>query len=175
MSTNCLIYFEFSHFPLDDIFTYQFFCSVLSCEEDDESMEDEDFKPVPNPINSKYGIEKEANSSTRDNLLQKNTTNNDSAIMSNYRQDKSDSNKFHHYKDDIKIIDLEARVEDGSVSSYGRSTSDSPNETLHSVGLNEMPSTSASYLDQEHEPADHSDQSSSLSPKESQSRYYKCT
>ena len=50
---------------------------MLSCEEDDESMEDEDFKPVPNPINSKYGIEKEAPSSTRDNLLQKNMTNND--------------------------------------------------------------------------------------------------
>ena len=56
----------------------------------------------------------------------------------------------HHFNDDIRIIDLESRGE-GSISSYGRSTSDSPNQGFSSAIANGMPSNSASYTDQDRE------------------------
>ena len=72
--------------------------------------------------------------------------------------------------DDIKIIDLESRGEEGSVSSYGRSTSDSPNEILPSVAYNGIPSNSASYSGPREVFSPHSDESNSPSPNESTSR-----
>ena len=79
-------------------------------------------------------------------------------------------NEGHKCNDDIKIIDLESRGDEGSVSSYGRSTSDSPNEIHPSVSYNGNPSNSASYSGREGEVLSHSDESASPSPKESASR-----
>lgn len=79
-------------------------------------------------------------------------------------------NESHQCNDDIKIIDLESRGEEGSVSSYGRSTSDSPHDIHPSVAYNGMPSNLASYSGREGELCSHSDASNSPSPKESTSR-----
>ena len=138
-------------------------------------MDDEELKHIPNTICSDSRTEKVAPNNVRDNHLERNITESDLPITLNHpnEQDKLDANKHNQFNDDIKIIDLESRGEDGSVSSFGRSTSDSPNPMLHPAVYNGMPSTSASYSDRERETTSspHSDESSSSSPKESPSRY----
>ena len=137
-------------------------------------MDDEELKHVPNTTGSNSSIEKIAPNSIRDKHLGRSITENDLPITLNHlhQQDKLDANEHNQFHDDIKIIDLESRAEDGSVSSFGRSTSDSPNQILHPAVYNGMPSTSASYSDRERETTSspHSDESSSSSPKESPSR-----
>ena len=87
-----------------------------------------------------------------------------------HQHDSLSVNERYPCNDDIKIIDLESRGE-GSVSSYGRSTSDSPNEIHTSVAYNGMPSNSAPDSNGEGEGlSPHSDESTSPSPKQITSR-----
>ena len=136
-------------------------------------MDDEEIKHIPNTTSSNSTLEKVAPNNIRNNQLEGILTENDLPITLNHsnQQNNLDANKHHQFNDDIKIIDLESRGEDGSVSSFGRSTSDSPTQIHHPAVYNGMPSTSASYSDRERETTSspHSDGSSS-SPKESPTR-----
>ena len=71
--------------------------------------------------------------------------------------------------DDIKIIDLESRGEDGSISSYDRSLLGSPSEVTR-TSCNDAPSSSASFSDREREISSHHlNESYSYSQKEDSS------
>ena len=80
-------------------------------------------------------------------------------------------NEYTACNNDIKIIDLETRGEEGSISSTGRSTSDFSNQVSPAV-YDGMPPTSASYSDRERETSSpHSEDSSASSHKGSSTRY----
>ena len=139
---------------------------MLGCEDEDESMDDEEMKPSNINTDVKPIIEHKPQNHI---------------IESDIGRDKVEINlstKYHERvfnenlpcNDDIKIIDLELRGEEGSGSSYGRSTSDSPNEILASVAYNGIPSTSAPYSDRECDGMSHLNESTSSSPIEATSR-----
>ena len=135
-------------------------------------MDDEEMKHTCNDADVKSLIENQSNNYVRESDIGINKIENISSITSTKRNELEDLsvNESHQYNDDIKIIDLESRGEEGSVSSYGRSTSDSPNEVLPSVAYNGIPSNSASYSGRREVLSPHSDESTSPSPKESTSR-----
>ena len=72
--------------------------------------------------------------------------------------------------DDIKIIDLESRGEDGSVSSYDRSLLGSPSEVTRG-SCNNAPSSSASFSDRERDMSSHHFNDSYSQKEDSPSRY----
>merc|ERR1719334_2074781 len=139
--------------------------SILGCEEDNLSIDEDDINR-PNAIDNKTVMEQESSDYDHETDIRESNTNKISipSIKS------SQNNTNERLNDDIRIIDLESRGEE-SVSSYGRSTSDSPNPNFSPLITNGIPSNSASFTDQERETASPlSDNSSTNSPTESPPR-----
>ena len=126
-------------------------------------------KHTCNDTDAKSIIENKSQNYARESALPIDKLENSIASANQNELEGPSVNDGHNCNDDIKIIDLESRGDEGSVSSYGRSTSDSPNE-IHPVSYNGIPSNSASYSGREGEALSHSDESASPSPKESASR-----
>ena len=138
---------------------------VLGCEEDNSSIDEDDINR-PNAIDDKTVMEQESSDYDHDTDIRESNTNKISIPSTK----SSQKNTNERLNDDIRIIDLESRGEE-SVSSYGRSTSDSPNPNFSPIITNGIPSNSASFTDQERETASPlSDNSSTNSPTESPPR-----
>ena len=138
---------------------------VLGCEEDNSSIDEDDIKR-PNARDNKTVMEQESSDFDHDTDIRESNMNKTSIPSTK----SSQKNANERLNDDIRIIDLETRGEE-SVSSYGRSTSDSPNPNFSPLITNGIPSNSASFTDQERETASPlSDNSSSNSPTESPPR-----
>ena len=132
---------------------------VLGCD-DDVSLDEEDMK------HSTLENRNEISDNNHDIDPRQGNLNKISLTSEKSGKRKTD----HHYDDDIRIIDLESRGE-GSVSPYGRSTSDSPHEIFSPAITNGIPSNSASYTDNDKETSSqHSGHSSTCSPIESPPR-----
>ena len=138
---------------------------VLGCEEDNLSIYEDDVNR-PNAIDNKTVMEQESYDYDHDTDIKESNMNKIS--IPSTKSSKKNTNE--RLNDDIRIIDLESRGEE-SVSSYGRSTSDSPNPNFSHLITNGIPSNSASFTDQERETASPlSDNSSTNSPTESPPR-----
>ena len=142
---------------------------MLGCEDEDESMDDEEMKPSNVNTDDKPIIEHKPQNYTIESDIGRDKVENNLSAKDHEREGLI-VNENLPCNDDIKIIDLEIRGEEGSGSSYGRSTSDSPNEILASVAYNGIPSTSAPYSDRECDGISHLNESTSSSPIEATSR-----
>ena len=131
------------------------------------SADEEDMKHSSNSVDNRTIIDQESSVCDHDSNIKQVDKKHISSTTT-----KTSSNYPHQqFNDDVKIIDLESRVEE-SISSYGRSTSDSTNQTYSPVILNGIPSNSASSTDPERESSSPlSDNSSTCSPTESPPRY----
>ena len=144
--------------------------SVLDCEEDNVSMDEEDIKHASNTLDSKNATENESSDFDHDSGVTETKIIKNAAIKESHNDESLKVKSNRPYNDDIRIIDLESRGE-GSVSSYGRSTSDSPHQGFSSAVENGMASNSASYTDQDRETSSpQSNNSSTCSATESPPR-----